>query len=485
MMRRHGLVILVCFTFAVLLAPIAEAQLSGEFADWADGPEGFLLTKKERKEWEKITTDAAAERFIELFWARRNPELNSPLNAFRAEFEAKVRFADENFGYAKVRGSLSERGKVLILLGRPEGRQVRAAAQAVPGLDTTEGDAATVDAGMEIWQYDPATLPEKLKIKGSRLIFMFYEEKLHSNAFIIDRSNRESFKGMNALTRAPDAYLLHPDLKELPKPISVAGGSPASASHLAWLDGGEMPFDDIALVISELGVSDGVDRPLWVHLELPPDAPELDLFAGRVTGSDGEVVSNFEIAAASLPGQYGSAYHLAFALAEGSYTVEIVGASGAEPQLAKSLTAEVSLVPEEDTWLSPVWLGMGVSPNPDAKVGAAFTIGGWHLTPISGPTLTRGSEIAYFGFIVRPTLSEEGAVELESRVTLKRDGKPLGRPLTVPLESSRIIGDLYMYGNSIGLTGLPEIGPYEFVFEITETNSDTSVERSLSIEITE
>jgi hypothetical protein len=165
--------------------------------------------------------------------------------------------------------------------------------------------------------------------------------------------------------------------------------------------------------------------------------------------------------------------------------VEIVGASGAEPQLAKSLTAEVSLVPEEDTWLSPVWLGMGVSPNPDAKVGAAFTIGGWHLTPISGPTLTRGSEIAYFGFIVRPTLSEEGAVELESRVTLKRDGKPLGRPLTVPLESSRIIGDLYMYGNSIGLTGLPEIGPYEFVFEITETNSDTSVERSLSIEITE
>ncbi len=168
---------------------------------------------------------------------------------------------------------------------------------------------------------------------------------------------------------------------------------------------------------------------------MPPDAPDLDLLVGRVTGPEGEISSNFEIAPTPIAGQYGATYHLSFPLAVGSHTVEIVGAAGGEPQLMQSIVAEISQVPDEGTWLSPIWLGTGVTPNTEALIGEAFTIGGWHLTPISGPELTRASEIAYFGFVVRPALNEEGAVLLESTVQLKRDGKPFGKPLTVPLGS--------------------------------------------------
>ena len=66
-----------------------------------------------------------------------------------------------------------------------------------------------------------------------------------------------------------------------------------------------------------------------------------------------------------------------------------------------------------------------------------------------------------------------------------KDGKPLGRPLIMPLETSHMFGDLHMFGNSIGLTALPEAGPYEFEFEVTETNSDAKTARALSIQITE
>ena len=479
-MRKQRLVILVIFALAIFFAPIAEAQFTGDFADWAEGPEGFLLTKKEKKEWAKITTDSAAEKFIELFWARRNPEPNSAFNAFRAEFESKVRFADENFGWGKNRGALSERGRVLILMGRPDSRQVRS----LEGPPET-GSTAEVDGNTETWYYDPAKLPAGFKARGANLYFLFYEERLDSNAFELDRTNRESFKAMSALSKAPDVYLLHPNLKEVPKPVSVAGGVSASAAHLAWLDASEAPFDDVAIVLSELGVADGVSRPLWVHIELPPDAPELDLLAGRVAGPDGEVLSNFEISPTPIAGQYGAAYHLSFPLAEGVYTVEFVGAAGGEPQLFQSISAEVSPVPDGGTWMSPAWLGTGVTPNPEALLGDPFTVGGWHLTPISGPELTRASEIAYFGFIVRPALNEKGAVELESIVQLKRDGQPYGKPLTVPLEPSRISADLYMYGNSIGLEGVPQTGPYEFEFTITEKISNTSTKRLLSIEITE
>jgi len=483
-MRRQRLVVLFCFTLAVLIGPIAGAQLSGDYANWADGPERFLLTKKEKKEWAKINTDAAAEQFIALFWAKRNPEPNNPFNAFRAEFESKVSFADENFGYGKHRGALSERGRVLILMGRPDSRQVRGI-DGAPAVGGSSGATGAVENNTETWYYDPSKLPAAFKGKGAQLYFLFYEERLDSNAFELDRTNRESFKAMSALSRAPDVYLLHPNLKEVPKPISVAGGAPAAAAHLAWLNQGEAPFDDVAIVFSELGVSDSVNRPLWVHLEMPPDAPDLDLLVGRVTGPVGEVTSNFEIVPTPIAGQYGATYHLSFPLTVGSHTVEIVGAAGGEPQLIRRIAAEISPVPDEGTWLSPVWLGTGVTPNPEAMIGAAFTVGGWHLTPISGPELTRASEIAYFGFVVRPVFNEEGAVNLESTVQLKRDGKPFGKPFTVPLDPSRVLGDLYMYGNSVGLAGVPETGPYEFEFTVTETISDTSSKRVLPIEITE
>jgi len=479
-MRHIRLIVLVCFALAVTIVPTAEAQLSEEYSGWADGPEGLLLTKKENKEWAKITTDAAAERFIELFWARRNPEPDNPFNAFKAEFDAKVLFADENLGYGKTRGSLTDRGRVLILMGRPDGRDLQGASQAnISGSDTV------VDGRTDTWVYDTEKLAKEFKAKGSQLFFLFYEERLDTNNFNLDRTNRESFKAISALGRAPDVYLLHPDLMEVPKPISIAGASPASAAHLAWFAEDEAPFDDVVIVISELGVNDGVSRPLWVHFELPPDAPELDLLAGRVSSDDGVVISNFEIAATPVQGQYGSVYHLSFPLDEGSYTIEIVGAAGGEPQLTQSIEAEVAAIPGDGTWMSPIWLGTAASPNPEARLGDAFTFGGWHLTPISGPELTKAAEIAYFGFFVRPAFNEDGLVELKARVRLKRDGKPLGQPLTMPLNSSQIIGDLYMYGNSIALSALPEIGSYEFEFEITETNSDSSTERTVSLEVTE
>ena len=119
------------------------------------------------------------------------------------------------------------------------------------------------------------------------------------------------------------------------------------------------------------------------------------------------------------------------------------------------------------------------------SLGEAFTVGGWHLTPISVPELTRASEICYFGFVVRPALNDEGAIKLVSRVQLKRNGKAFGRPVTIPLETSQVFGDLHMYGNSISLAGLPETGPYDFEFEINEANSDTSIERLVSVEIAE
>jgi hypothetical protein len=271
-------------------------------------------------------------------------------------------------------------------------------------------------------------------------------------------------------------------MKEVPKPVSIAGGRKAPAEHLAWL-GQDAPFNENARVLAELGVNDGVTRPLWVYIELPPDAPSVEFFTGQVLSAGGEVLSNFEIDATPLNGQYGKAYDLSFPLEPGAYTVEVVGGAAAAPLVTEKIEIEVAEVTEAGTWMSPLWLGLSAAPNEKAKLGEPYNFGGWHLVPVTGPDFTRENEIVFFGFAVRPAVNDEGAVELQAKIRVKKDGKPMGRPLIMPLDASQVLGDLYMYGSSIGLSGLPEAGSYEFEFEVTEQTSDTSTEVSLPIDV--
>ena len=105
--------------------------------------------------------------------------------------------------------------------------------------------------------------------------------------------------------------------------------------------------------------------------------------------------------------------------------------------------------------------------------------------PVSGPELTRENEIAYFGFLVRPATNEEGAIELKAQIRVTKDGEPFGRPLKLDLDPSQVMGELYMYGNSIRLSGLPEPGEYGLKFQITDGVSEVSVEKELALNVSE
>ena len=89
----------------VMLAASGFAQLSMDKADWARGPVQYLMTKDELAQWNAIKTDADADRFMALFWARRDPTPNTPQNEFKQEFDARVGYADAHFGTARQRGS--------------------------------------------------------------------------------------------------------------------------------------------------------------------------------------------------------------------------------------------------------------------------------------------------------------------------------------------------------------------------------------------
>ncbi len=487
MYARSKLVALVfALVFMVVfgVSSVVQAQLSEENASWAEGPAKFLMTKDEIREWKDITTDAEAKHFIDLFWARRDPNLDSPLNEFKAEFDGRVGYADENFSYDDFLGSMTDRGKVLIQLGIPHQAERRGPTETVQSAFDSGNGSDEVRSNAEMWTYDPKRLPESFSMKGTHILFVFYEQKTASNNFVLDRSHKDATIAMRTMKKAPEALLLHPDLLQVPKPVSVPGGEPATPDQLAWLIAGKGVYNDQAIVFAESGVADASHRPLWLHLELPKDAPALDTLVGRVFDSRGDVLSNFQIAAtANAPGS--PVYHLTFPVAVGAYVLEIAGAAGGVPQVVAKLEHEIEAIPLEGTWLSPLWTGLSAERDDNAPLGLAFTFGGWHLSPLTAETISKNNQLSYFGFVVRPGLGPDGAPNLKAKIVLKKDGQRMGSPLRLDLGTVKVTGDLYLYANALDLSRFPAPGDFTLEFTIEDFVSKIKVKDDVVVALTE
>jgi len=85
-------------------------------AAWGDGPVKWLMTDSEKAAWAAAATDADRTAYVEKFWKARNLE-DDP--SFQPTFEKRVAFCDVNFKQGDVRGSLTDRGMVFVLLGPP------------------------------------------------------------------------------------------------------------------------------------------------------------------------------------------------------------------------------------------------------------------------------------------------------------------------------------------------------------------------------
>ncbi len=87
--------------------------------NWVEGPVKALLAPEEKREWAGLADAVSRSEFVTKFWAARDPRPETPENEFRRDFEKRVAFADKYFTQDEVRGSLTDRGLVFLLLGPP------------------------------------------------------------------------------------------------------------------------------------------------------------------------------------------------------------------------------------------------------------------------------------------------------------------------------------------------------------------------------
>ena len=213
---------------STLLAGSARAQISPEQDAFGRGPASHWFTAQDKAAWKKLNTAAEAEDFIALFWARRDPDPKTAVNEFRQEFEARSAYADREFaetrGKEKVRGAMTDRGKVLILLGVPT---------KASKTDTSDFDQVDDEGGLgeyykearEGWRYERDRLPAKL---GVNKLMVWFETEAGYGVSVLSRDG----KVLTALGRVVELAVTQPQAT-LAEARAAAAAAPAAAPAAA------------------------------------------------------------------------------------------------------------------------------------------------------------------------------------------------------------------------------------------------------------
>ncbi|HEY0782354.1 MAG TPA: GWxTD domain-containing protein [Thermoanaerobaculia bacterium] len=129
-----------------------------------DSPTRWLMLPEERRQAARLQSRAEERAFLDEFWRRRNLHPESDDDAALVWFRERVDAADQLYGEGGTRGSLTDRGRALILLGPPP--VLRVGQRRLPALEPP-GPRGSLPAlrgstNVEIWSYLPSDLPPAL-----------------------------------------------------------------------------------------------------------------------------------------------------------------------------------------------------------------------------------------------------------------------------------------------------------------------------------
>ena len=148
---------------AVLVIAAGSLFAADDLLKWNKTPEAYFMTAEEKAAWKNVSSAEEAQRFIDEFRRRRGPQ-------FQQDVQARVEAADKQFKLDRTPGSLTDRGRVFIIMGPPSrsttNRQVAGAGSTALNSIERQGIIGTE------WTYDADRLPADLELKQLKVRFI-------------------------------------------------------------------------------------------------------------------------------------------------------------------------------------------------------------------------------------------------------------------------------------------------------------------------
>ena len=128
----------------------ADADLGPPYRDWLLKDVQFIIEAEECRAFLGLGTDEERDRFIDSFWARRDPAPDTETNEFRTEHYRRIDYASDRFRAARP-GWSTDRGRVYIRLGPPDEIEAHPSGGQYRPADGNAGFSASDP--FQIWRY--------------------------------------------------------------------------------------------------------------------------------------------------------------------------------------------------------------------------------------------------------------------------------------------------------------------------------------------
>jgi len=411
---------LVGLALCLLSAPAVRA-LDKEAKKWLDEVKPIMLPEEE-KMYRDLKDKGDVAEFQKIFWARRDPDLETPANEYQAEYEKTRGEADNRYRIAGTPGSQTDCGRVYILLGPPdEVKKGEATDAAVPGRRAPEtwtyrdrpgfkfGPTGEIQLGFD----ETCTLPQ-----GNRMgeqLNRLAEAKVVSPNIAYRRGADGKIRLADQMPKpSPANALLKAPRQDFPisaEPTMFLRGQDG-ASYVAGLVKGDA---------SALTLKDAAGKKtakVVVGVQAVDDA-------GKSAGTTEREI-NVDVAPDS---SYVASYGMA--LKPGAYTMKV---AVLDPQTGKGSVATLPVkLPDYDTeglTLSPLLVLRDVADmpaNPQDAL-AAFQLGPMRFIPHYGNVFSPDDSITLLTFLYNPKVDvATGKPSTTASFSILKDGKPVAK----------------------------------------------------------
>jgi GWxTD domain-containing protein len=127
------------------------AKESAPYTTWLTEEVPYIITKEEHDAFLRLATNEEREQYIEEFWRRRNPDPDSPENAYREEHYRRIAYANERFS-SGIPGWKTDRGHMYILWGPPDEIESHPSGGTYD-RPPEQGGGSTTTYPWELWRY--------------------------------------------------------------------------------------------------------------------------------------------------------------------------------------------------------------------------------------------------------------------------------------------------------------------------------------------
>jgi GWxTD domain-containing protein len=124
------------------------------YKKWLNEDVVYIISAEERKAFVQLADDEEREKFVEQFWARRDPTPSTEKNEFKEEIYRRIDYANVHFGDPQgVAGWKTDRGRVYIQYGPPDQIESHAKAGPYERPAVLGGGIVNVPYPFEQWRY--------------------------------------------------------------------------------------------------------------------------------------------------------------------------------------------------------------------------------------------------------------------------------------------------------------------------------------------